>query len=60
MPDWYPLVRAARLLGVAPWELARQPTCWLRWALDAEVAESAAEEMRRQIAEQDRELKGKK
>ncbi len=28
MPDWYPLVDAARELGVAPWELEKQPTYW--------------------------------
>ncbi len=41
-PDWYPLVRAARYLGVAPWELAERPAAWQNWALTAEAAESEA------------------
>jgi len=41
-PPWYPLLRAARYLGVPPWELARQPVTWQRWALAAEEAEGAA------------------
>lgn len=42
-PDWYRLVRAARYLGVAPWELAGQPSVWMEWALCAEAAEAAAQ-----------------
>jgi len=42
MPDWYPLIRAARYLGVAPWELATQPIAWQDWALMAENAEAPA------------------
>jgi len=36
------LVKAARYLGVAPWELARQPAIWRDWALIAEEAEEHA------------------
>lgn len=39
VPDWYPLIRAARYLGVAPWDLARQPVWWREIALQAERAE---------------------
>lgn len=46
MPDWYPLLRAARYLGVAPWDLLEQPAFWLRVALDAEAAENEAERNR--------------
>ena len=42
MPEWYVLVRAARYLGVAPWDLAAQPALWREWALAAESAEAAA------------------
>jgi len=42
-PDWYLLIRAARYLGVAPWDLARQPVVWRDWALIAESAEAEAE-----------------
>lgn len=35
LPDWYVVVRAAKYLGVPPWELAEKPTYWLEWALTA-------------------------
>lgn len=43
MPDWYPLVRAARYLKVAPWELLDRPVAYLHWALAAEAAENEAQ-----------------
>jgi len=45
IPDWSPLLRAARYLGVAPWELAQQPEEWTRWAMLAETAEAGAGDM---------------
>jgi hypothetical protein len=45
MPDWYPLVRAAKYLGVPPWELADQPMAWQMIALICEQAEAEAEEI---------------
>ena len=33
IPEWYRLVRAARYLRVAPWDLADQPTAWQNMAL---------------------------
>jgi len=42
-PEWYLLLRAARYLGVSPWELAERPVTWRDWALIAESAESQAE-----------------
>lgn len=42
MPDWYPVITAARYLGVAPWELVDQPSEWMDWALAAQSAESQA------------------
>ena len=39
----YPLVRAAKYLGVAPWELAEQPTYWRDVALYFEAEERWAE-----------------
>lgn len=42
MPEWYPLIRAARYLGVAPWELAQQPRQWMDWANIAQNAEAEA------------------
>lgn len=42
MPEWYPLIRAARWLGVAPWDLAEQPSFWREAALESELAEGDA------------------
>ena len=42
VPDWYPLIRAARYLGVPPWELAKQPSMWMTLALMSEKAEVEA------------------
>ncbi len=42
-PDWYSLIRAARYLGVPPWELLKQPVVWTRWAEAAAHAEVIAE-----------------
>jgi hypothetical protein len=46
MPWWYPLLVAARYLGVAPWELAQQPIFWKRVALQARRSEEKAQEQR--------------
>ena len=37
------MIRAARYLGVAPWELAERPSYWRNWALACENAENWAE-----------------
>ena len=44
-PEWYPLVKAARYLGVAPWELLKQPRIWFEWALTAQAVENEAQTM---------------
>jgi hypothetical protein len=41
-PPWYTIIRAAKYMGVAPWELIDQPKCWAEWALAAESAEVEA------------------
>jgi hypothetical protein len=41
-PDWYPLVRAAKYFGVAPWVLADQPLYWTEVGLAALEAEGRA------------------
>lgn len=41
-PWWYPLFRAARYLGVDPWDLADKPSVWRTWALQSEAAELGA------------------
>lgn len=54
-PDWYTLIRAARYLGVAPWELLDQPIIWREWAEAATFAESEA---KRQQQEREARRKG--
>jgi hypothetical protein len=41
-PLEYRLIRAARYLGVAPWDLAKRPTYWQEWALICEKADILA------------------
>lgn len=42
VPEWYRVIRAARYLGVPPWDLATKSTWWLEVALAAEDAEAKA------------------
>lgn len=49
MPDWYPVIRAARYMHAKPWEVlpdgqaAKVPRrFWLLWAQIAEAAENEA------------------
>lgn len=44
LPDWYPLIRAARYLGVPPWDLLDQPLLWQHWALMAEMTEGEVQD----------------
>jgi hypothetical protein len=46
LPWWYPLLRAARYLGVPPWVLEEAPAVWMFRALAAEKAEGRAAEDR--------------
>lgn len=43
-PEWYLPLRAARYLGVPPWDLADQAAVWFYRALTAEWAENRAAE----------------
>lgn len=52
MPDEYPLIRAARYLGVAPWELAERSVFWQEWALLFEAAEHRAQAIAADIQQQ--------
>lgn len=45
-PPRFLLIRAARYLGVPPWELAEQPAHWQHYALVMESAEAKADEFR--------------
>ena len=47
VPDWYPLIQAARYLQVPPWELAKQTSLWKYVAIAAMNAEAHAAEMKR-------------
>ena len=49
-PHWYPLVAAARYLGVDPWDLFYQPTYWIHRAVAAQNAEAHAQEMAEKMA----------
>jgi hypothetical protein len=51
MPDWYPYIKAARVLGVRPWELFDQSPAWISWALGVEGVEKRADSTRQQNAE---------
>lgn len=42
-PEWYVVMRAAKWLGVPPWELAEKPVWWMQWAVLAMGAENRAE-----------------
>lgn len=46
-PAWYITLRAAKYLGVPPWDLLDRPVWWQEIALAAESAETAAEKHRR-------------
>jgi hypothetical protein len=39
VPDYYPLIQAARYLGVPPWDLLKQSAKWKDWALICMTAE---------------------
>ncbi len=41
-PSWYFTLKAAKYLGVAPWDLLERPVWWQEVALAAEAAEAAA------------------
>ena len=42
VPPWYTLIKAARYLGVPPWELAEKPLWWTHVALASQGAEATA------------------
>ena len=42
-PAWYTTIRAARYLGVPPWELEQVSLKWKLRALAAQASEQAAE-----------------
>jgi hypothetical protein len=46
IPAEYVLIRAARYLGVAPWDLEERPSFWESWALVSQNAETEAENYR--------------
>lgn len=58
MPEWYTVIRAARYLGVAPWDLAVQAAAWTDYALMAEAAEKGAEAYRQWRARSDQAFYG--
>jgi hypothetical protein len=51
VPEYVPLIRAAKYLGVAPWELAERPAAWRDWALAMEHGEASAQRQLQQRAQ---------
>lgn len=51
-------IRAAKYLGVAPWDLAEQPACWQEWGLLFEMAEEQYPAIAEKIAEGRRNVGG--
>jgi hypothetical protein len=45
MPDWYPLIVAAKYLGVPPWDLLERSVFWRDKALIAMSAEKQAKKI---------------
>lgn len=45
-PSWYRVIKAARYLGVDPWDLATKPLTWVLMAEEAQTAEARAEAQR--------------
>lgn len=58
LPDWYVLIRAARYLKVAPWELLKQPQQWQLWASEAEAAEGKAQQQKQDAEKRRAKAKG--
>lgn len=44
VPDWFLHLRAARYLGVAPWELSEQAVFWRNAALTAANVDAAMDD----------------
>lgn len=42
---WFRVVKAAKYLGVSPWELVDQPVYWLNAAEDAQDIEAHADKI---------------
>lgn len=51
IPAWYMVIKAARVLGVPPWELLEREAVWMHWALAAKSAENKAQAAQRKRAE---------
>jgi hypothetical protein len=58
VPHWYPLLRAARSLGVAPWEMEKISIEWRERALTAEQAEVAHQEYMQKRANRKHSMSG--
>lgn len=54
VPLWYRVIRAAKYLGVPPWDLISRSVYWLQAAEAAASAEAAAEQHQRRRQRQKR------
>jgi hypothetical protein len=50
VPPWFSVIKAARWVGVPPWELLTRPRVWMEWALAAEAAEATAQRQANETA----------
>ena len=50
LPDWFPVLKAAKYLGVAPWDLIKQPVVWMTWAMELHQAEREAAQNKQESA----------
>jgi hypothetical protein len=48
IPETYRLFRAAKYIGVSPWELSEQSVFWMNHALEYENIENKAERKRQE------------
>lgn len=46
VPDWYPVLAAARYMQVPVWDLMEAPYVWVHRAHAAQYAENHAQEMK--------------
>ena len=49
IPDWYVIIKAAKYLGVPPWDLMKQSIFWREKALIAMAAENDARKQKEKL-----------
>lgn len=54
VPEWYRVIKAAKYLGVSPWDLADQSIYWVSAAEAAQEVDALAEKIAQEQAEKDK------